>query len=112
MQFLYVKLYISLGISERNDCVSQILVMITVIMLSCLLSLLPSKIVFGVMMFKEKYPVEIIIWIIVAVVPINSVVYPAIVIVTNYNYKNLINIMSPSNHPHWMSKSVTNITLL
>ena len=97
MLSMHIKLYISLKISQRNACVNknkkrkkslaQILVKITVIMLSCFLSWLPSNILFVVLMFKEKYPVGIIIWIIVAVVPINSVVSPVIFIVTNFKYK-------------------------
>ena len=69
---------------KRQKSIAQILMKITIIMLSCLLSWLPSNIVFVVIMFKEKYPVEMIIWIIVTVVPINSVVNLAIFITTNF----------------------------
>ena len=71
MLLMHFKLYISLRISERNACVNtsekrkksvaQILMKITVIMLSCLLSWLPSNTVFVIILFKEKYPVEMII---------------------------------------------------
>ena len=90
---MHLELYISLRISEGNTCVNiskkkkkpiaQILMQIIVITVSCLLSWLPSSIVFVVMMFKQKYPIEIIILIIVCVVPINSVVGPVIFIATN-----------------------------
>ena len=89
---IHLKLCMSLRITERNLNVSnkrkksnaQILMQIFVITLSCLLSWLPSNIVFALVTFKEKYPVELITWIIVAVMPINSLVSPVIVIVTNF----------------------------
>ena len=76
---------IHFGLSDkRKKSNAQILMQIFVITLSCLLSWLPSNIVFAVVTFKEKYPVELIIWIIVAVMPINSLVGPVIFITTNF----------------------------
>ena len=92
MLFMHLKLCMSLKITERNLNISnkqrksnaQIWMQIIVITLSCLLSWLPSNIVFSVVSFKEKYPMELIIWIIVSVMPINSLVSPVTVIVTNF----------------------------
>ena len=76
---------IHFGLSDkRKKSNAQILMQIFVITLSCLLSWLSSNIVFAVVAFKEKYPVELIIWIIVAVMPINSLVCPVIFITTNF----------------------------
>ena len=47
-----------------------------IFVLCCLITWIPSSIVFVVLMLLQKYPIEIIAWIISAVTPINAIVVP------------------------------------
>ncbi len=88
----YIKMFKSLQESQQRlkDSVSKqrdnlpVIIQIIAITSSSILCWIPSCVVFLLSMFLTEYPIQMVVWIIIAVSPINSFLNPTIFLVLNF----------------------------
>ncbi len=87
---IYIKLFVSLKKSQEKvkDCVSKqqsttpLVVQIIIVTSSNIVCWIPCCVVYLLSMFLEQYPIRMMVWIIVAVNPINSLINPCVFVFT------------------------------
>ncbi len=68
--------------TTRKQSKTPILVQLAVVVSSCVLCWVPSRLIFAVCLAKARYPTELPLWALIAVTPINSLVNPIVFIAT------------------------------
>ena len=88
---VYIILIVSLNKSQQRlkEATSKkqsnflLIIQIVVVTSSNIICWIPSGIIYLLSMFLEQYPIEMLIWLTVAVTPINSIANPTVFIATN-----------------------------
>ncbi len=67
---------------SKKQSNASLVVQIIVVSSSNILCWIPSNVIYLISMFMQEYPIDMIIWFMIAVMPINSVINPLVYIFT------------------------------
>ncbi len=70
------------GSTSKQRSNTTIIIQILVVTVSNIICWIPSGVIYLVSMFMERYPIEMLVWTTVVVVPVNSVINPVVFIIT------------------------------
>ncbi len=87
----HIKLLVALQISTKDiagnvskqNKILNVVIQLFILTISSILSWIPSCVTYLVSMFLTEYPLEVLFWITAVVNPINSIVNPVVILVTN-----------------------------